>query len=53
MSTGVLGEEEPQEHIRFAAYLRALEQATDDDRLGLVTEGLTDPNPAMAPSRQL
>ncbi|TKA10921.1 hypothetical protein [Actinacidiphila oryziradicis] len=50
MSTDVLGEDEPREHVRFAAYLHALEQVTDDDELALVTEVLTDPDPTMAQS---
>ncbi|MEU0785374.1 hypothetical protein ABZ341_27810 [Streptomyces sp. NPDC006173] len=45
--------EEPAEHLRFAAYLSALEQSTDSDEADLVGEVLTDPDQTMAQSAVL
>ncbi|MDT9687391.1 hypothetical protein Q5762_03345 [Streptomyces sp. P9(2023)] len=43
-------QDEPAEHLRFWAYLSALEQVTDADEARLVSEVLTDPDQAMAQS---
>ncbi len=43
-------QDEPAEHLRFWAYLSALEQVTDADEAHLVSEVLTDPDQAMAQS---
>jgi hypothetical protein len=40
--------DEPAEHLSFWSYLSALEQATDADEAGLVSEVLTDPDQRMA-----
>jgi len=49
MKADAFEEDEPPEHVRFAAYLHVLEQVTDDE-LSLVAEILTDPDPEMAQS---
>ncbi|MFF3933595.1 hypothetical protein [Streptomyces hirsutus] len=46
-------QEEPAEHLRFAAYLSKLEQVADADEAGLVSEVLTDPDQTMAQSAVL
>ncbi|MCX5214753.1 hypothetical protein OG689_36780 [Kitasatospora sp. NBC_00240] len=43
-------QDEPAEHLRFRAYLSALEQVTDSDESDLVSEVLTDSDQAMAQS---
>ena len=43
-------QEEPAEHVRFAAYLSALEQVSDADEVDLIREVLTDPDQSMAQS---
>jgi hypothetical protein len=43
----------PQEHPRFAAFLQALRQVPDDERLALVAGVLQDPDNAMAQSAVL
>jgi hypothetical protein len=43
-------QDEPAEHLRFWAYLSALEQVTDATEADLVSEVLTDPDQAMAQS---
>jgi hypothetical protein len=40
--------QEPAEHLRFAAYLNELAQATDTDEIALVHSVLTDPDQTMA-----
>jgi len=50
MSTHIPGEDEPPEHLRFAAYLHSLEQVHDEEEPDLVTAILTDPDPTMAQS---
>ncbi|APY84585.1 hypothetical protein A7J05_01305 [Streptomyces alfalfae] len=46
-------QEEPAEHLRFAAYLSELEQVSDADEADLVSEVLTDPDQTMARSAVL
>ncbi|MFJ6797314.1 hypothetical protein [Streptomyces sp. NPDC091268] len=46
-------QEEPAEHLRFWAYLSALEQVTDADEADLIREILADPDRAMAQSAVL
>ncbi|MEV8533159.1 hypothetical protein [Streptomyces sp. NPDC051211] len=46
-------QDEPAEHLRFRAYLSALEHVTDADEAGLVSEVLNDPDQAMAQSAVL
>jgi hypothetical protein len=46
-------QEEPAEHLRFAAYLSALEQVTNADEANMVSEVLTDPDQTMAQSAVL
>ncbi|MFC9538232.1 hypothetical protein ACFT38_48560 [Streptomyces sp. NPDC056975] len=46
-------QEEPAEHLRFAAYLSELEQVSDADEADLVSEVLTDPDQTMAQSAVL
>ncbi|MFD6327584.1 hypothetical protein ACFWOL_33290 [Streptomyces sp. NPDC058442] len=46
-------QEEPADHLRFAAHLSRLEQVTDADEAGLVGEVLTDPDRTMAQSAVL
>ena len=46
-------QEEPAEHVRFAAYLSALEQVSDADEVDLIREVLTDPDQTMAQSAAL
>ncbi|MGW7264854.1 hypothetical protein [Streptomyces sp. NPDC054842] len=46
-------QEEPAEHLRFAAYLTELEHVSDADELDLVSEVLTDPDQSMAQSAVL
>ena len=46
-------QEEPAEHVRFAAYLSALEQVGDADEVDLIREVLTDPDQTMAQSAVL
>lgn len=53
MTAGSSGQDEPQEHLRFAAYLQALRQVPDDEELALVAEILQDPDVAMAQSTVL
>jgi hypothetical protein len=48
MTTDSSGQDTPQEHLRFAAWLQALHQVPDDDELTLVAEVLQDPDPVMA-----
>jgi hypothetical protein len=43
----------PDEHVRFAAYLDKLQQISDADELGLVSFVLTDPHRTMAQSAVL
>ncbi|MGW8768177.1 hypothetical protein ACWGN5_37510 [Streptomyces sp. NPDC055815] len=43
----------PDEHIRFAAYLDNLRQVADADEVDLVRRVLTDPDPSMAQSAVL
>lgn len=43
----------PDEHVRFAAYLDELEQVTDADEVDLVSRVLTDPDRTMAQSAVL
>lgn len=50
MITSTFSKDEPPEHVRFAAYLQALEQVADPEELGLITTVLTDPDQAMAQS---
>ncbi|MCX2184129.1 hypothetical protein KV205_26885 [Streptomyces sp. SKN60] len=45
--------EEPAEHLRFAAHLRALERVSDADEADLVGEVLADPDRTMAQSAVL
>jgi hypothetical protein len=44
---------EPAEHLRFAAYLRELEQVAEADEATVVTAVLTDPDQVMAQSAVL
>jgi len=44
---------EPTEHVRFAAYLIALEQVSDGDEVDLIREVLTDPHQTMGQSAVL
>ncbi|MDH6539915.1 hypothetical protein [Streptomyces sp. SPB4] len=46
-------QDEPAEHLRFRAYLSALEHVTDADEAGLVSEVLNDPDQTMARSAVL
>jgi hypothetical protein len=46
-------QEEPAEHLRFRAYLSALEQVTDADEADVVRAVLTDPDHTMAQSAVL
>ncbi|MGW4095023.1 hypothetical protein [Nocardia sp. NPDC004750] len=46
-------QEEPAEHLRFWAYLRMLEQVTDADEAGMVSEVLTDSDQNVAQSAVL
>jgi hypothetical protein len=48
MSANTFRKDEPPEHMRFAAYLQALEQVADPEELDLVAMVLTDPDQAMA-----
>jgi hypothetical protein len=50
MSANTFRKDEPPEHMRFAAYLQALEQVADPEELDLVAMVLTDPDQAMAQS---
>ncbi|MFB8036546.1 hypothetical protein ACFC5Z_27110 [Streptomyces sp. NPDC056004] len=50
MSNQVPDRDEPPEHLRFAAYLQALAQVRYQEERSLMTEVLTDPDPAMAQS---
>jgi hypothetical protein len=43
-------QDEPAEHVRFAAYLSALEQVGNAHEIDLIREVLTDPDQAMAQS---
>ncbi|WP_051950892.1 hypothetical protein [Actinacidiphila yeochonensis] len=43
-------EDEPPEHRRFAARLRALDVVRDEEEFDLVASVLTDPDPAVATS---
>lgn len=43
----------PDEHVRFAAYLDELQQVSDEDEVGLVSRVLTDPYRTMAQSAVL
>ncbi|RPK71395.1 hypothetical protein EES45_34710 [Streptomyces sp. ADI97-07] len=43
----------PDEHVRFAAYLDQLQQVTDADEINLVSRVLTDPDQTMARSAVL
>lgn len=45
--------QEPNEHVRFAAYLDELRQVADADEVDLVRGILTDPDPTMAQSAVL
>jgi hypothetical protein len=48
MHPGDVPQDEPDEHLRYWAYLREFEQVADADELALVAKVLGDPNPAMA-----
>ncbi|MFJ6946903.1 hypothetical protein ACISU4_20000 [Streptomyces wuyuanensis] len=43
----------PDEHVRFAAYLEKLRHVADPDEVDLVSRVLTDPDPTMARSAVL
>ena len=47
------GQDKPSEHLRFAAYLQALQQVSDDEELSLVAAVLQDPDATMAQSAVL
>ncbi|MFC1415599.1 hypothetical protein [Streptacidiphilus cavernicola] len=53
MTDDALQSQEPAEHLRFRAYLSALEQVTDADEPGLIREVLADPGQMMAASAVL
>ncbi|WP_331721117.1 hypothetical protein [Streptomyces sp. NBC_00454] len=53
MNDDALQSEEPAEHLRFWAYLSALEQVTDADEPELIREVLADPDQMMAESAVL
>jgi hypothetical protein len=53
MDHHVTVEAEPAEHVRFRAFLSALEQVADIDEVRLVGEVLTDPDQTMAQSAVL
>lgn len=50
MSPQAFPEDEPPEHLRFAAYLSELEQVSDAEEFDLVDKVLTDPYQVMAQS---
>ncbi|MET8406319.1 hypothetical protein [Streptomyces sp900116325] len=46
-------QQEPAEHVRFAAYLSELAQVTNAEETSLITKGLGDPDRTMAQSAVL